>query len=149
LHQSGHFSMGSVPNVNRQRSSPNTYGLPARGGATAKLFSSSWGAWLASFNDATALEMADQLADRVKAGEFKTTRQAAAWLRRARLSASNNKPIAISQALEELITTTIKNSLFDHPDADANLVIDALENVGDRRSDVTAPTRSIMKGKRR
>jgi hypothetical protein len=83
-------------------------------------------------NNATALDMANKLADRVAAGEFKTTRQAAAWLRWARLSTCNKVPFATALALAKLLITTIMNFMADHPEADADLVNDALANVGER-----------------
>lgn len=78
------------------------------------------------YGDATAVAMADELASQVKDGNLSNTREAAAWLRRRRLSAGGKPSTATSSALEDLITTTIINYLGEHPDATAALVQEAL-----------------------
>jgi hypothetical protein len=80
----------------------------------------------ARFGDAVAMTMADKVADGVAAGDFTTTRDAAAWLRWARLSTSEKPTEASADALERLVVTTIKNYLVDHPDATDGLVEEAL-----------------------
>ncbi len=79
-----------------------------------------------AFGDAIALTMADKLANMVGAGEVSTTREAAACLRRARLSLTGKPSQASAAALEDLIVTTIINYVSEHPDASSALVQEAL-----------------------
>jgi hypothetical protein len=76
--------------------------------------------------DATAVTMADRLADIADEGELTTTRAAAACLRRARLSLAGKPSEASADALERLIITMIDGYLDQHPDATAALVQEAL-----------------------
>jgi hypothetical protein len=80
----------------------------------------------ARYGDAAAMTMADKVVDGVAAGDFTTTREATAWLRRARLTTSEKPAQASADALERLVITTIKNYLADHPDATVRLVEEAL-----------------------
>ena len=79
------------------------------------------------YRDAVACEMPDKVAAAVATGEFKTTREAASWLRCARLSTSDKPTEASALALERLIITTINKYLDEHPDAAAELVKEALD----------------------
>lgn len=78
------------------------------------------------FGRTTAVAMADKLADKVAAGELASTRDAAAWLRQARLRQSGCRKPATAGALERTITTTIINWMSEHPDATPALVGEAL-----------------------
>jgi hypothetical protein len=78
------------------------------------------------YGDATAVAMADKLVQHVIEGKLSTTREAAAWLRRARLSATGRSPEASAEALERLITTTIITWVSEHPDATPEMVRQAL-----------------------
>ena len=78
------------------------------------------------YGDATARSMADELAHKAAAGELSTTREAAAWLRQARLRQSGTRKPATADALEKVITTTIITWMAEHPDATPALVAEAL-----------------------
>jgi hypothetical protein len=70
----------------------------------------------AQHGDATALAMADKVTDGAARGVFKTTREAASWLRHARLSVFAKPPQASAVVLERLVITTVNNYLVDHAD---------------------------------
>jgi hypothetical protein len=72
------------------------------------------------------MTIAEKVVDGVAACDFTTTREATAWLRRARLTTSEKPAQASADALERLVITTIKNYLADHPDATVRLVEEAL-----------------------
>jgi len=78
------------------------------------------------YGEATAIAMADKLAEQVASGNLSTTREAAAWLRRARLSQSGRPSKATVDALERLITTTIIAYVAEHPDVTPEMVRQAL-----------------------
>lgn len=77
-----------------------------------------------------ARKLADELADRVVAGEVATTREAAAWLRRVRLyqpGAKRAKP-ATAEALAHVIITAVTNWMSEHPDATPAMLGEALSD---------------------
>jgi hypothetical protein len=78
------------------------------------------------YGDASAVVMADRLAALIAEGKLSTTREAAACLRRGRLSLSGTPSIASVEALEKLITTAIITYLGEHPDVTGALVQEAL-----------------------
>src|SRR5262249_452570 len=79
-----------------------------------------------SYGDVTAIAMADKLVGQLESGDLSTTREAAAWLRRARLSAVGRPSKATVDALERLITTTILTYVTEHPDTTTAMVQKAL-----------------------
>jgi hypothetical protein len=78
------------------------------------------------YGDVTARAIADELADKVLSGEITTTRQAASWLRRCRLSASGKINMARAGGLQQALVAAIDSYLDQHPDATAALVRDAV-----------------------
>lgn len=98
----------------------------------------------------TARDMADRLADKVAVGELSTTREAAAWLRQARLRQSGCRKPARADVLEKVITTTIINWIAEHPDAKPALVgealsrayslVEILEDLKERKSAIVSET---------